>query len=86
MSLSCQMMGRDGAGPSQILAAKILNRTIWNMSNRTHENKITTQFIGRREPSAQQRSFCSGCEDLPGDRSGYLVSLRTRGKSCAAER
>ncbi len=48
MSLSCQMMGRDGAGPSQILAAKILNRTIWNMSNRTHENKITTQFIGRR--------------------------------------
>ncbi len=53
MSLSCQMMGRDSARPSQILSAKILNRTIWNVSNPTHENKITTQFIGRREPSAQ---------------------------------
>src|SRR5438876_666287 len=47
--------------------AKILNRASSKQSNCPHENKITTQFIDRSEPRAQQRSFCGGRSGLSGD-------------------
>src|SRR6266498_3116545 len=49
--------------------AKRLNRRDRKESNRTHENKVTTQFIGRSDSRVQQRSFCRGCEDLSSNRA-----------------
>src|SRR5205809_5911174 len=62
MSLSSQMMGRDGARPSQILTAKILNRTIWNVSNRHMKIKSLLSLLAAASLALSSAAFAAGAK------------------------
>ena len=62
MSLSSQMMGRDGARPSQILAAKTLNRTIWNVSNRHMKIKSLLSLLAAASLALSSAAFAAGAK------------------------